>query len=1234
MAQLVFEDDFDRADSSDLGSNWDEFDTGLSIASNKLSNDTSAGLSGTAVYTGVVLNNQEVQAIVSTSSIGGASDNANGLIARRANSSYYSIHMNWDTGELKLQKNVSGVWTTLGSIIKTVAINTDYLLRLICKGNSIEAWFDKVGEEKGVAQISVEDSSISSGSAGVRAPFVFGVNEVTWNDFKIFNLNVPAEGFVTPNKIFLQTINNIPSDNINLNSAIRNPNSGTWEDLKWGDKRIENYKYWAYPFNDGKYTSPIIDLGKQDNTGTTTAPNSTTIALNTTASDKDDFYNNWDITVVDNGSIKKGKITDYFGSSRVAVLDFTIVNQVTNTPVTLSGKVFYNTKIKIIPRITQHTTNYTPESLQMDDNGRVRLNIKGKCNIMKSRTGYKGEFGRKATNALTQLNYFWIDSNRQFVFVSKRGDDFIQKLNYKDLSIVQEVDNSDIGITFGDERDGLGGITGDSEYIYYLYNNDEEAASASYVIKRRQSDLAFIDKKSTLTGDSTALNISSDTGLWWDGTNLFICDKYNDRVIKSDSTLAYIADYLDATNFTPISVWGGSSSESSIYVLNNHTIEKSARRITKSTMSLNGTSTVNLTFPRYIFGDGAGAPNIYILEAQSYPKSNRLLRLDATLAVVIGETDKLGPNNEKSYFGGGFGNVFNNQIYLSFRRLHIMDTMNVDLTWGGTEKTSPSSTADSIPQFASITGDDKHFYISDHNTQRIIKVNRNTLIPITTTPHFFDLVGGDFTKIERAMRSDDSHLYITIDTYSNPDKIIKVRKDTMQIEKIGLLADGATNYSPALYEGMAVDGGFIYISNGFGEFTKWKTSDLSFVASNTNTNKAEINSPRSLWADGDYIYVTNHRKLTGKTDYSISILSAKTSTFGNFLTSYEFSKFDRPYGITGDTTEGYLYTTNIGEDTTTFNILGEPVTVYDSFITKIQYDRDIGFLYSATLNFGSQGLGKSNFDRPRSIHVDSDYIFIADSGNYRIMRRYKDVYFRVKLLTDESTSDGLPSKVNDAYRGYDIVLVNHPEISQFKSRRKVISYNARTNRIRVARSNPLFVKAVNKLNNVRYRMVYKSEYFDDVQNIHKNPKIRIKTSDRDSLLTSIPWESYSPQKEYSAVRFVQYDSKFEVKDHQANIEVDTIQFKAHIVLQNDGGTNISIPSSTDATKIFFNKRFNEIPRINATVDSTTAAYAVVSNATIIDTTNYPPFGGFDVRLFDGAGTQIAGTLLSWTATEF
>ncbi|MBI3802451.1 MAG: SBBP repeat-containing protein [Nitrospirae bacterium] len=156
-----YSDGFNRANSTTLGSNWNEYLGNLEIFNNTVRNTTAANKA--AVYARVFGPDQAVSADCKLTEAGSSC----GVMARwSSESNFYRARLDVGAQNIALYKTVNGTTTRLGISTRPLAFNTFYRIRLVVRGASVSAYF----ANESTPAISVSDTSLPSGNlAGIRS---------------------------------------------------------------------------------------------------------------------------------------------------------------------------------------------------------------------------------------------------------------------------------------------------------------------------------------------------------------------------------------------------------------------------------------------------------------------------------------------------------------------------------------------------------------------------------------------------------------------------------------------------------------------------------------------------------------------------------------------------------------------------------------------------------------------------------------------------------------------------------------------------------------------------------------------------------------------------------------------------------------------------------------------------------------------------------------------------------
>lgn len=155
-------DDFNRADGG-LGSNWTVVQGTFAVASNKCSITTS-GRNQAYWNAATPADNQYAEAVVTAPVLPGSQV---GVICRhnggnaQANSSFYVLRWEKDSGNLSITKIINGGITNLTSAAVSQATLDGKTVRLECSGTTLTGYLN------GVSTLSTTDAALTTGRVGL-----------------------------------------------------------------------------------------------------------------------------------------------------------------------------------------------------------------------------------------------------------------------------------------------------------------------------------------------------------------------------------------------------------------------------------------------------------------------------------------------------------------------------------------------------------------------------------------------------------------------------------------------------------------------------------------------------------------------------------------------------------------------------------------------------------------------------------------------------------------------------------------------------------------------------------------------------------------------------------------------------------------------------------------------------------------------------------------------------------
>lgn len=175
---VIFSDNFNRANSSSLGTNWNEYLPDFGILNNQMANMNGKNLPIATVATTSIGPDQDVSVDCMINSQG----NACALMARwSSENDFYRVRLGIEQGNLALFKTVKGTTTQLASASRPLQFNTFYSIRMIVKGSAISIYFNNEASPA----ITLTDTSIASGNdAGIRT-FATSANTTFYDNFSV-----------------------------------------------------------------------------------------------------------------------------------------------------------------------------------------------------------------------------------------------------------------------------------------------------------------------------------------------------------------------------------------------------------------------------------------------------------------------------------------------------------------------------------------------------------------------------------------------------------------------------------------------------------------------------------------------------------------------------------------------------------------------------------------------------------------------------------------------------------------------------------------------------------------------------------------------------------------------------------------------------------------------------------------------------------------------------------------
>lgn len=202
MATL-FNDNFNRTDSTTVGANYTEAFGAWSIVSNQLKIVTHTGGSGILAFWDYISYDAALganpAADYEVEIIFNAPSSAEPMIGARFVdvNNFYGFQARTDADNIELFKVVSGSQISLGTFAVTINTSTNYTLKISCIGSAIKGYLN------GVERISATDSDITATGKPIIAS---DIANIVFDDFFVYGTSAStpqAKGvFMTPNTGF------------------------------------------------------------------------------------------------------------------------------------------------------------------------------------------------------------------------------------------------------------------------------------------------------------------------------------------------------------------------------------------------------------------------------------------------------------------------------------------------------------------------------------------------------------------------------------------------------------------------------------------------------------------------------------------------------------------------------------------------------------------------------------------------------------------------------------------------------------------------------------------------------------------------------------------------------------------------------------------------------------------------------------------------------------------------
>ena len=446
----------------------------------------------------------------------------------------------------------------------------------------------------------------------------------------------------------------------------------------------------------------------------------------------------------------------------------------------------------------------------------------------------------------------------------------------------------------------------------------------------------------TATSGTSSTKLKYPSGIYSDGTKLFITDYSNNRIL--------IYNTIPTTNGVAADVVIGQ---------------------TDFLTATSGTSSTKLKYPSGIYSDGTKLfitdySNNRILIYNTIPTTNGV-----AADVVIGQTDftlnginiigniasQEGLNSPRNSI------IINNKLFISDtfnNRILIYNTIPTtngvaaDVVIGQTDfLTATSGTSSSkLKNPSGIYSDGTKLFISDSNNHRILIYNT---IP-TTNGVAADVVIGQTDFITATSGTSATKLKYPAGIYSDGTKLF--------------ISDGS-NHRILIYN-------TIPTTNGVAADVVIGQTD--FITATSGTSATKLKYPAEIHSDGTKLFIsdsTNNRLLIYNTIPTTNGASADVvigqTDFVTATSGTSSTKMNYPYGIHFDGTELFIADYN-----------NHRILIYNTIPTTNGASADV-VIGQTDFLISTSGTSSSKMNYPAGIYSDGTKLFISDSNNNRII---------------------------------------------------------------------------------------------------------------------------------------------------------------------------------------------------------------------------------------------------------
>jgi sugar lactone lactonase YvrE len=548
-------------------------------------------------------------------------------------------------------------------------------------------------------------------------------------------------------------------------------------------------------------------------------------------------------------------------------------------------------------------------------------------------------------------------------------------------------------------------------------------------------------------GVGTVARFNSPSGVWGDGTNLYVADTTNYAIRKivlatgAVSTLAGTFGASGLTNATgaaarfnlPGALCGDGTN---LFVADsgNNEIRKvvistgAVTLIAGSTTGLAGSSDLlgtaaGFSSPQGVFCDGA---NVYVADSANHTirkiaLSNNQVSTLAGKATVKGPDDGTGGVNGTARFnvpvaiwGDGTNLYVADHDNSTIRKVAIIDgtTTTVSGVAGSVSFADGTGAPGGTARFANpngIWGVGGNLYVSDqkNNAIRIVSKSTGAATTLAGLPGGFsgttDATGTSARfSGPTGLTDDGSSLYVT-DQFNTP-RIRKIALANIAVSTlVGQAGKGSVDGDASIAEfnspsGVWTDGSFLYISDHNNSAIR-KTNNTTGFTSTLSAPGTTFSLPSDMWGDGINLYITDTahhviRKMVIATGTVTTLAGAGAALWADGIGTNAF--FAYPSGIWGDGT--YLYVADGS------NFVIRKINIGTQEVTTLAGEPNvIGF---------NDGYGSNaHFSYLGHIWGDRSNLYVLD-GNYALRKVALDSGLVTTLAGGHSGSeDGIDSNV-------------------------------------------------------------------------------------------------------------------------------------------------------------------------------------------------------------------------------